>query len=99
MNGAFGGNLDVAIEPAHQQQLADLAGAPVRLLELEAPCSGRKACSRSCGRCRTPGRPRSWLPHPEAERQSEGALPLPNWLSTVSTPPAEQARSTVSARS
>jgi hypothetical protein len=28
--------------------------------------------------------------HPEAERQSEGAPPLPNSLSTASTPPAEQ---------
>ena len=24
-----------------------------------APCSGRRSCSRSCGRCRTPGRARS----------------------------------------
>jgi multidrug resistance efflux pump len=31
--GALGGNLDVAIEPAHQQ-FADLAGAPVRFLAL-----------------------------------------------------------------
>ena len=33
--GAFGGNPYIAIEPPHQQ-LADLAGAPVRLLGLEA---------------------------------------------------------------
>src|SRR5580700_8406608 len=57
-----------------------------------APCSDRKSCSRSCGKCRTPGTPRSWLPHPEAGRQNEGALPLPNSLSTASTPPAEQKR-------
>lgn len=121
MNGALGGNPDVAVEPTHQQ-FADLAGAPVRLLALQpgrsgsraaagagwrsgpaawsgrstpparTPCSGRKSCSRSCGRCRTPGTPRSWLPHPEAGRQSAGALPLPNSLSTASTPPAEQKR-------
>src|ERR1700722_12299576 len=39
MDGAFGRNLDIAIEPAHQQ-LADLARAPVRLLGLEADDKG-----------------------------------------------------------
>src|SRR5580700_8896906 len=39
VDGAFGGNLDVAIEPAHQQ-LADLAGAPVRLLALQSDDQG-----------------------------------------------------------
>ena len=34
VDDAFGGNLDVAIEPTHQQ-LADLAGALVRLLALQ----------------------------------------------------------------
>src|SRR5437879_7826090 len=35
MDGAFGGNPDIAIEPP-DQQFPDLAGAPVRLLGLEA---------------------------------------------------------------
>jgi len=35
MDGAFGRNPDIAIEPPHQE-LADLARAPVRLLGLEA---------------------------------------------------------------
>jgi hypothetical protein len=35
VNGAFGGNLDVSVEATHQQ-FADLAGAPVRLLALQA---------------------------------------------------------------
>src|SRR6185503_291368 len=39
VDGAFGGNLDVAIEPAHQQ-FADLAGAPMRLLALQADNQG-----------------------------------------------------------
>jgi hypothetical protein len=39
MNGAPGGNPDVAVEPAHQQ-FADLAGAPVRLLALQPDDQG-----------------------------------------------------------
>ncbi len=39
VDGAFGGNLDVAIEPTHQQ-LADLADAPVRLLALQPDDQG-----------------------------------------------------------
>jgi hypothetical protein len=39
MDGAFGGNFDVAVEPAHQQ-FADLAGAPVRLLTLQPDDQG-----------------------------------------------------------
>src|SRR5262249_62105783 len=35
MDGAFGGNPDIAIEPPNQQ-FADLARAPVRLLGLQA---------------------------------------------------------------
>jgi hypothetical protein len=34
MDGAFGRNPDIAVEPP-DQQLSDLAGAPVRLLGLE----------------------------------------------------------------
>ncbi len=121
MDGAFGRNPDVAVEPP-DQELADLARTPVRLLGLEpddqaldllrqlvgiahrppraiaqglparAPCSDRKSCSRSCGRCRTPGTRPSWPPHPAGGRQSAGVLPSPNSLSTASTPPAEQRR-------
>src|SRR5690349_18370350 len=39
MNGALGGNPDVAVEPAHQQ-FADLAGAPVWLLALQPDDQG-----------------------------------------------------------
>ena len=39
MNGALGGNPDVAVEPAHQQ-FANLAGAPVRLLALQPDDQG-----------------------------------------------------------
>jgi hypothetical protein len=37
-----------------------------------------------------PGRPRSWPPHREGGPQSAGVLPLPNSLSTASTPPAQK---------
>src|SRR3954452_18661017 len=39
MDGAFGRDLDVAVEPPHQE-FADLAGAPVRLLALEPDDQG-----------------------------------------------------------
>src|SRR6266536_1004124 len=119
MDGTFGRNPDVARQPA-DQQLADLARAPVRLVAFEpddegsraaraagwrsgpagasgrsgpqarALCSGRKPCSRSCGRCRTPGTRPSWLPRPAGGRQSAGVPPSPNSLSTASTPPAKR---------
>jgi len=39
MDGAFGRDLDVAVEPPHQE-LPDLAGAPVWLLALEPDDQG-----------------------------------------------------------
>jgi hypothetical protein len=39
VNGALGGNPDVAVELAHQQ-FADLASAPVRLLALQPDDQG-----------------------------------------------------------
>jgi hypothetical protein len=53
-----------------------------------APCSDRISCSQSSGISQNPGRRPSWLPRPTGGRQSEGALPSPNSLSTASTPPA-----------
>ena len=53
-----------------------------------APCSDRISCSQSYAITQNPGRRPSWLPRPTGGRQSEGALPSPNSLSTASTPPA-----------
>jgi hypothetical protein len=61
--------------------------------QARAPCSDRISCSQSCGIPRNPGRRPSWPPRPTGGRQSEGALPSPNSLSTASTPPAAKAKS------
>src|SRR5438034_952124 len=52
--------------------------------------SGTKChpCLGPLTRCRTPDTSGSSARHPGAERRNEGALPLPNSLSTASTPPA-----------
>src|SRR5450631_591712 len=76
MDGAFGRNPDIAIEPPHQE-LADLARAPVRLLGLEAD---DQALQLKCNPCvRYKMSPMSRAAHPDIIqrlRRTEQAVAL-----------------------